>query len=107
MLLGCISLPLFSHHLLERCSSMTADEYLQRILGRQAVDTGSYSPVRIVQSLIEPAIREWADNFLLSVDPSGSFAKGTANHSGTDIRPIYLTGSADAKYAEGDLQYPL
>lgn len=85
MLLGCISLPLFSHHLLERCSSMTADEYLQRILAREAVDTGPYSPVRIVQSLIEPAIREWAGNFLLRVDPSGSFAKGTANHSGTDI----------------------
>lgn len=64
---------------------MTADEYLQRILAREAVDSGSYSPVRRVQGLIEPAIREWARNWLVDVSPSGSFAKGTANHSGTDI----------------------
>ncbi len=64
---------------------MSADEYLQRILQREAVDTGPYSPVRSVQAKIEPSIREWAGNFLLGVSPSGSFAKGTANKSGTDI----------------------
>lgn len=64
---------------------MTADEYLQRILEREAVDNGTYSPVRGVQSLIAPAIREWAGTWLVGVNPSGSFAKGTANHSGTDI----------------------
>jgi hypothetical protein len=64
---------------------MTADEYLQQILAREAVDTGSYSPVRGVQTQIQPAIAEWAGNLLMSVSPSGSFAKGTANKSGTDI----------------------
>ena len=64
---------------------MTADEYLQTILQREAVDTGIYSPVRGVQSQLQPAIQEWAGGYLLSVTPSGSFAKGTANHSGTDI----------------------
>src|SRR5437773_2896318 len=64
---------------------MSADEYLQRILQREAVDTGPYSPVRGVQAKIEPTIREWAGNYLSGVSPSGSFAKGTANHSGTDI----------------------
>lgn len=64
---------------------MTADEYLQGILQREAVDTGSYSAVRGVQAKIEPAIREWAVNYLSSISPSGSFAKGTGNHSGTDI----------------------
>lgn len=64
---------------------MSADEYLQHILQREAVDTGPYSPVRSVQAKIEPAIREWAGNYLSGVSPSGSFAKGTANHSGTDI----------------------
>jgi hypothetical protein len=64
---------------------VSADEYLQRILQREAVDTGPYSPVRSVQAKIEPAIREWAGNYLSGVSPSGSFAKGTANHSGTDI----------------------
>ena len=64
---------------------MSADEYLQRILQREAVDTGPYSPVRSVQVKIEPAIREWGGSYLSGVSPSGSFAKGTANHSGTDI----------------------
>src|ERR1700754_3773898 len=64
---------------------MSADDYLQGILQREAVDTSAYSPVRGVQSRLQPAIREWAGNLLLGVNPSGSFAKGTANHSGTDI----------------------
>jgi Nucleotidyltransferase domain len=64
---------------------MSADEYLQGILTREAVDAGPYSPVRRVQAQIEPAIRAWANNWLVGVSPSGSFAKGTANHSGTDI----------------------
>ncbi len=64
---------------------MTADEYLQRILAREAVDNGAYSPVRSVQAQVEPAIREWAGTYLVGVRPSGSFAKGTGNHSGTDI----------------------
>ena len=41
--------------------------------------------MRNVQATIEPAIREWAGSYLVGVSPSGSFAKGTANHSGTDI----------------------
>lgn len=64
---------------------MTPDDYLQGILQREAVDTGLYSPVRGVQAQVEPAIREWANQWLVGVSPSGSFAKGTANHSGTDI----------------------
>lgn len=64
---------------------MSADAYLQRILDREAVDTGPLSPVRGVQAKIEPIIREWAGGMLVSVEPSGSFAKGTANKSGTDI----------------------
>jgi len=64
---------------------MSADEYLQRILQREAVDTGLYSPVRGVQTTIQPIIQEWAGTQLAGVSPSGSFAKGTANKSGTDI----------------------
>ena len=64
---------------------MTADEYLLAILQRENVDTGLLSPVRNVQTRLEPIIREWAGGQLLGVSPSGSFAKGTANHSGTDI----------------------
>lgn len=64
---------------------MSADDYLNAILQREAVDTGPDSPVRAVQSRLEPIIRAWAGNALASVAPSGSFVKGTANHSGTDI----------------------
>ncbi len=64
---------------------MSADEYLQRILLRETVDTGPYSPVRSVLTQLDPIIRKWAGDKLLSISPSGSFAKGTANRSGTDI----------------------
>jgi hypothetical protein len=64
---------------------MSADIYLQNILNREAVDTGILSPVRGVQAAIHPVIAAWAGDKLLSVSPSGSFAKGTANISGTDV----------------------
>ena len=64
---------------------MTADEYLALILQRETVDTSAYSPVRSVLGQVQPLIQHWAANQLDSVTPSGSFAKGTANLSGTDI----------------------
>jgi hypothetical protein len=41
--------------------------------------------VRGVQAVIQPIVRGWAGNKLVSISPSGSFSKGTANRSGTDI----------------------
>ncbi len=64
---------------------MTGDEYLQRVLNRERVDTSPNSPVRSVQATLGPIIRGWASSALLSLEPSGSFMKGTANNSGTDI----------------------
>lgn len=64
---------------------MSPDQYLQSILAREAVDNSLYSPVRRVQSTLEPTIRQWASTFFSGMSPSGSFAKGTANKSGTDI----------------------
>jgi hypothetical protein len=64
---------------------MSADIYLQSILRREAVDTGISSPIRNVQFAIQPIITRWAGDKLLGISPSGSFAKGTANKSGTDI----------------------
>jgi hypothetical protein len=64
---------------------MSADDYLQKILDREAVDAGLFSPVRNVQTVIQPVIVGWAGDKLVGVSPSGSFAKGTANRSGTDI----------------------
>lgn len=62
-----------------------SDAYLAQILRRETVDTGIFSPVRQVQQTLAPSVQKWANRFLLSVAPSGSFAKGTANKSGTDI----------------------
>lgn len=64
---------------------MTADEYLRSILNRERVDTSLTSPVRGVQALLTPVIKGWAGQQLSDISPSGSFAKGTANRSGTDI----------------------
>ena len=61
---------------------MSADTYLQTILNREAVDTGLLSPVRAVQSRVTPVLQVWAGQYLRSVKPSGSFAKGTANRYG-------------------------
>jgi hypothetical protein len=49
------------------------------------VDTGPNSPVLGVIQTLSPIIQQWAGNLLNSVSPSGSFAKGTPNRSGTDI----------------------
>lgn len=64
---------------------MTPDEYLRAVLLREQVDTGPFSPVRGVFSTLSPIIREWAGIYFVSMNPSGSFAKGTGNRSGTDI----------------------
>lgn len=73
---------------------MSADDYLKRILAREAVDTGPSSPVRNVQGVIRPIIQQWAGAYLVNVSPSGSFAKGTANKSGTDI-DLFISLSQD------------
>lgn len=64
---------------------MAGDDYLRGILARERVDTGISSPVRGVQWVLQEPIQQWASGYLVSVSPSGSFAKGTANRSGTDI----------------------
>jgi hypothetical protein len=64
---------------------MNADHYLFDILRREAVDTGMNSPANAVLAALRPTIAQWANKFLGGIAPSGSFAKGTANKSGTDI----------------------
>ncbi|HEY0702953.1 MAG TPA: hypothetical protein VGD60_09325, partial [Candidatus Acidoferrales bacterium] len=65
--------------------AMTPDQYLAGILSREAVNSGPLSPVRGVQAIVHPLIQRWAGVRLVSLHPSGSFIKGTANLSGTDI----------------------
>jgi hypothetical protein len=64
---------------------VTADQYLSNILARERVDNGLTSPVRGVHAAIAPTLNVWGNGYIVAVHPSGSFAKGTANRSGTDI----------------------
>lgn len=64
---------------------MSEEHYLRQVLQRYAVDTGLYSPVRTVQTALAPVLQRWGGQHIVNVKPSGSFAKGTAVHGGTDI----------------------
>ena len=61
---------------------MNADQYLFTILRRETVDT---SVAQAVLNTLRPIIMSWANQYLAGIAPSGSFAKGTAIKSGTDI----------------------
>jgi hypothetical protein len=73
---------------------LSADAYLEGILSREAVSTGLLSPVQYAYGLLQPAITTWSNGYVLTVQPSGSFAKGTANKSGTDV-DFFLSIRAD------------
>ncbi len=64
---------------------MSGDDYLKSILNRERVDTGAKSQVRNVLNVAIPFLKDWAGWTLIDASPSGSFAKGTAIRSGTDI----------------------
>lgn len=77
--------PLSRNVLLPEISEVTPDQYLNAILTREAVDKTLTSPARKVQLTLGPVLKAWGGKYLQKVSPSGSFAKGTANRSGTDI----------------------
>lgn len=64
---------------------MTTDQYLYNILARETVATGDSSPAMAVANRVYPVIQEWGGSYIAGVQASGSYAKGTANLSGTDI----------------------
>jgi tRNA nucleotidyltransferase (CCA-adding enzyme) len=64
---------------------MTPDQYLQAVLARLAINTSATAPVLSVRQTLMPFLSGWTGQMLRSVQPSGSFVKGTANRSGTDI----------------------
>jgi hypothetical protein len=73
---------------------MTPDEYLWNILRREQVDNSLSSPVRAVLQTLMPTLRGWGNQYLTAIHPSGSFAKGTANASSTDI-DVFVSLRAD------------
>jgi hypothetical protein len=64
---------------------MSPDQYLRNILKREQVDTGLLSPVRNMATNLTPMLQHWGGRYLLGIEPSGSYAKGTGNRAGTDI----------------------
>lgn len=66
-------------------AGVDVDGRLYGMLRREAVDGGEGAPVRGVQALLRPLLGRWAGVSLVDIFPSGSFAKGTANRSSTDI----------------------
>ncbi len=74
-------------------SRVTPDRHLQNVLAREQVDTGPFSPVSSVVATLSPMLNRWGNGYLLAVEPSGSFAKSTANRSSTDI-DLFLTLSS-------------
>jgi hypothetical protein len=75
---------------------MPVGEYLQNILIREAVLLGLLAPIEQAYAALTPAINRWANGNAVAVTPSGSFAKGTANSSGTDL-DLFLSIPADVK----------
>ena len=64
---------------------MGIEDHLRAVLAKHQVNTGVFSPVRGVQPLIEPVIRTWGGSYIVDIRTSGSFAKETAVHGGTEI----------------------
>lgn len=64
---------------------MTADEYLRQVLAKHRVDTGPQSSAKRAAEQLAPTLREWAGAQLAGLHLSGSFAKGTAVRTGTDV----------------------
>ena len=85
---------------------MTADQYLNQRLVVESVDRGPYSPVRGVQTTLKPILALWASGYLNSIEPSGSFAKGTANAGGTDI-DLFLSLSSITPIALKEVYWSL
>ena len=81
---------------------MPENDYLRQILARESVDTGTFSPVLGCQATLDPILKAWGNRFLLSVSPSGSFAKGTANRSGTDL-DLFLSLSQETPETLSDI----
>jgi len=81
-------------------------DYLTEVLAREIVATGLGSPALLVPGKIEPVLRQWANRFLVDVSPSGSYAKGTANRSGTDL-DLFISLSPDTTETLSDIHKTL
>ena len=64
---------------------MTADQYVGQLLAKYAVPRGPGSPALNALGVVVPSLRTWANKYLSTIGPSGSFAKGTGVLGTTDL----------------------
>lgn len=63
-------------------SSVTASDYLSRILAREVVDRRSAAELEDVSNKIELLCNAWGREHIVEVVPGGGFEKATANRTG-------------------------
>lgn len=81
---------------------MTEDEYVRAVLQKYSVPTGPYSPAELAANRIAPSIRQWAGNWLSELRFSGSYAKGTAVSTATDV-DLFVSLDADTQGSLKDI----
>jgi hypothetical protein len=64
---------------------VTGDQYVGQLLANYAVPRGQGSPSLNALGVVVPSLRTWANKYLGTIGPSGSFAKGTGVLGTTDL----------------------
>lgn len=85
---------------------MTVDQYLRGVLARQFVGSGDAAPALVAARALVPVVEAWGGQYLVAIQPSGSFAKGTAIRSGTDI-DLFLSLSSSTPNTLGEIYQTL
>lgn len=83
-----------------------SDTYLRQVLAAHAVNNGPSSPAHRALASVWPLINAWGGQQILWAGPSGSFAKGTAIRTGTDI-DLFVSLSSTTAASLGDIYHSL
>ena len=85
---------------------MTADQYVLNVVAKYSVQTGPNSPAGRAGAAFAPILQSWAGQYLNKVVYSGSYAKGTAVSSGTDV-DLFISLLANTPGTLKELYYNL
>jgi hypothetical protein len=96
---------------------MPGDQYIAQILAKYVVPRGPGSPAMNALGVVLPSLKKWANVYLSTVGPSGSFAKGTGVLGTTDLDVfVGISNSAPEnlqeiyeslyKWAQNELWFP-
>lgn len=73
--------------------SLTAEQYIRQVIGAKS-SLATANTVQTACEALAPHIRQWAGQYLVSLDYSGSYAKKTAIGSGSDVDLFISLSSA-------------